>query len=344
MTSSRRSLIAGAGAALAACHAPPPIFPRQGILHPDRLDGAIADLAKRAGPGVLGAGAMTPRDQKAWYFQQTERFPMASLANLPLAAAALAEVDAGRLRLDDRIKITELDLSAPPSAINQRWPTPPEHHAAATPAIDLIALAIQRNDNTAADVILKTIGGPGAMTARLDAWGMKDMRIDRYQRELAQDCAGMAPFRPEWKDEAAWTAARESIPAEVREKAMTDFLADPRDTTTPGAAALLLDKLVIGELVSPRSTNLLLRLMGSTAGGGGPMATVLPGGARLAHLAGASRSDVGRTPAANDVGVITFAGGARLVIAVLISGSTATAAERAKLIADFAAAAIGSVS
>ncbi len=343
MTASRRSLLTGASALLGACQARAPVLRRRGVLHPERLQGGIAGLAAHAAPGTFGAGVMIARNQQSWFFSAGQRFPLASAFMLPMAAAALAEVDAGRMRLDDRIKISEFDLSAPPSAINERWPTPPEHHAAAVPAIDLIALAIQRSDNTAADVILRTIGGPGAVTAWLEAKGLLGMRVDRYERELQQECAGLAPFRPEWKDEAAWTAARESIPPEGREAAMTQFLADPRDTTTPEAAALFLYKLIGGALLSARSTGLLLRLMRAPAGDAGALAQGLPAGSSLAHKWGATRTDVGLTPADNDLGVATLADGTRIILVSLQAGSTATAPARARLAADFAALAVRAI-
>ena len=316
---------------------------RRGVLVPDRLDGGIAAIAARAAPGVFGAAVMLPASGQTWYFGGDQSFPLASDFMLPIAAAALAQIDAGALTLDDRIKITEADLSAPPSGINRRWPTPPEHHAAVAPAIDLIALAVQQSDHTAADVIMKTIGGPAAVTAWLQAKGVEGMRIDRYERELQQDCAGMAPFQPGLKDEAAWEAARDAVPPQVREKAVAAFLADPRDTTTPKAAVAFLAKLATGQLLSDRRSALLLRLMGATAGGGGAMAAGLPPSSSLAHKQGVTRTDVGLTPADNDFGVATLPDGTRLIIATLISGSIATAAARGALVRDFTTLAVSAI-
>jgi len=261
---------------------------------------------------------------------------MQSVFKAPLAAAALAEVDAGRLRLDERIPIAALDLSPPPGAINRAWPSPPEGHTMNVPAIDLIALAVQQSDNTAADVIMKRIGGPGAVTAWLRAKGVADMSIDRYERELQQDLAGMEPFRPAWKSLPAWMAARDTVPAAAREAAMDAYLTDPRDTTTVPAALNFLYKLSLGELISPASTRLLLRLMTDTDTGANRLRAGLPPGATLAHKTGSAATDLGLTPATNDIGIVGLPNGRRFAIAGFLADSTATEKDRDRLFADAA--------
>src|SRR5665213_2208150 len=212
---SKRLLLAGgfAAATATACHRDGAMRRPAGPLNVNKLTASFAPLAARATPARFGLGVQVLARDEVWLSDATGLFPMQSVFKAPLAAAALAEVDARRLKLDEAIKITDLDLSPPFSAIDQAWPTPPQHHAALMPAIDLIALAVQRDDNTAADVIMKRIGGPGAVTAWLRSKDIEDMRIDRYERELRQDVAGMAPFQPQWKDQAAWIAARDTVPA-----------------------------------------------------------------------------------------------------------------------------------
>ena len=204
------------------------------------------------------------------------------------------------------------------------------------PAIDLIALAVQQSDNTAADAIMKRIGGPGAVTAWLRSKQIMDMSIDRYERELQQEVAGMDSFRPAWKDEAAWTAARAAGPAAAREAAMNAYLADPRDTTTVPAALSFLYNLSLGNLLSAASTRLLLRLMTATTTGANRLAAGLPPGAVLAHKTGSARTDLGFTPATNDIGLVSLRDGRRFAIAGFLAGSTATEAARDRLFADAA--------
>ena len=336
MAMARRLFLTALGAALASCARRSSTAPKPGALDTDLLDRESPALAARARPGDFNLGVLEARGEQLWCWNAQARMPMQSVFKAPLAAAALAEVDAGRLKLDERIHITALDLSPPRSLINRAWPTPPEGHVMDLPAIDLIALAVQQSDNTAADAIMKRIGGPGAVTAWLRSKQIVDMSIDRYERELQQEVAGMDSFRPAWKDEAAWTAARDAVPAAAREAAMNAYLTDPRDTTTVPAALSFLYKLSLGELLSASSTRLLLRLMANTSTGAGRLAAGLPPGAVLAHKTGSARTDLGFTPATNDIGLVTLKDGRRFAIAGFLAGSTATEAARDALFADAA--------
>jgi beta-lactamase class A len=64
----------------------------------------------------------------------------------------------------------------------------------------------------------------------------------------------------------------------------------------------------------------------------------------LAHKTGTSATDLGATPATNDIGVVTLAGGRRFAVAAYLAGSTATEAVREGLIADAARLAVSCVS
>jgi beta-lactamase class A len=293
---------------------------------------------------VLGLGVALMEPGLSWVSDATARFPLQSVFKAIMAAAALSELDAGRLRLNEPITITDLDLSPPFSLIDQAWPTPPAGHAMTLPVADLLALAVQRSDNTAADNLMKRIGGPGAVNAWLRAKNITDISIDRYERELQPELAGMNPFQPAWKDQNVWSAVREQVPAAAREAATARYLHDPRDTATLPATLDFLVKLTLGQLISPASTHLLLRLMTTSVPGASRIKAGLPPGASVAHKTGSAATDVGLTPATNDIGVVTLADGRRFAIAAYLAGSTATAANRDKLIADGARLACGSVS
>src|SRR5665213_2635929 len=145
---SKRLLLAGgfAAATATACHRDGAMRRPAGPLNVNKLTASFAPLAARATPARFGLGVQVLARDEVWLSDATGLFPMQSVFKAPLAAAALAEVDARRLKLDEAIKITDLDLSPPFSAIDQAWPTPPQHHAALMPAIDLIALDGQRDE------------------------------------------------------------------------------------------------------------------------------------------------------------------------------------------------------
>jgi beta-lactamase class A len=296
----------------------------------------VPALVQRAKPGDFNLGVMGLDRNEPWFWDENKPYPMQSVFKAPMAAAAMAEVDAGRLRLDETIRLTEMDLSPPFSLINQAWPTPPAGHTRDMTVSELMTLAVQDSDNTAADVLMKRIGGPGAVTAWLQAKEVPAMRIDRYERDLQQEAEGMAPFRPEWKDEKAWTAARDTLFASARQQAMDAYLVDPRDTTSAQGAIDFLVRLGRGDLISKTSTRFLLKLMEGAHTGASRLKAGLPKGAKLAHKTGTSRTDLGFTPAVGDIGIITLADGRRLAIAAFLAGSTATDAERDALFADAA--------
>ncbi len=332
----RLSLLAAAGA-LAGC-APRARPARRDplALHAEVLTRGFPSLAARARPALFNLGVLQLADDRRWCFDETARMPMQSVFKAPLAAAALAEIDAGRMRLDERIHLTALDLSPGESTINRAWPTPPSGYALDLPVADLIALAVQKSDNTAADAIMKRIGGPGAVTAWLRQHQINDLRIDRYERVLQPEIHAMAPFRPEWKDEAAWAAARDAVPVEARAAATAAYLADPRDTATVPAALEFLRQLAEGELLSASSSALLLRLMETTTTGLHRLRAGLPPEAIFAHKTGTAGTDLGLTPAVGDIGLVFLPGRGRFAIAAFLAGSTATEAARERLFADAA--------
>ena len=324
------------GAGVAGCS-----LRRHGALAPlkldlTRLDREFPALAARARPAFLNAGVLIPATGQNWVWDPTARMPLQSGFKAPLAAAALAEVDAGRLRLNERIRVTSDDLSPPNGPIDAIWPSPPQGRVMDLPAIDLVALAVQRSDNTAADTVMKRIGGPGAITTWLKAKGIDGMSIDRYERDLQEAVAGMPPFRAEWKDRAAWLAARDAVPAETREAAINAYLADPRDTATVSASLEFFRQLSIGSLISPASTRLLLRLMSENVAGPHRLRAGLPPGATLAHTTGTAETDLGLTPTVNDMGLATLADGRTLVMAAFLAGSSDKESDRDHVIADTA--------
>jgi len=87
-----------------------------------------------------------------------------SVFKLPLGAAALSEVDAGRLNLAETVDLEGEDLSPPLSPIADAWPGRTIYTLG-----ELFDAALRDSDNTAADVLMRRIGGPGAVSAWLQA-------------------------------------------------------------------------------------------------------------------------------------------------------------------------------
>jgi beta-lactamase class A len=339
-TLDRRVLLAALPAAvLAACE---PGMPTTASSTPridvKRLDRTIMAIARKAAPATLGMGLMNLESGQSYLFNSDHRFPLQSVFKLPLGAAVLAEADAGRLSLDEPFDLKAEDLSAPLSPIGAAWPARKVYSAR-----ELLEAAVSGSDNTAADVLLKRIGGPGALTAWLAQKHVTDLRVDRYEREIQPATCGMASFRPDWRTPAAFAAARAAVPEPARLAALRAYMADPRDTATPQAMLQFLQALDREELISPASTQLLTRLMAATTRGNGRLRAGLPKDVFLAHRPGTSTVEGGLSAATNDVGIFTLPDRRSYAIAVFLTGSTLDDAGRDDVIARVGRAALEAV-
>jgi beta-lactamase class A len=326
----RGLLMGGLAAALAACRRREALTAsRTPPLDMDGLNRDVAQLAKRAAPGVLGVGLMNLESGEHFTYEGDRRFPMQSVFKLPLGAAVLAEVDAGRLSLAEVLTVSDETLSPFWSPIAQAYPG-----RAAYTVDEMLAAAVRDSDNTAADMLMKRIGGPGAVTAWLSGQRIMEIRVDRYERELQMDRLGMASFRAAWKTPAALEAAINTVPPEKRRAATLAYLADPRDTATPRGTLNFLSKLDAGQLISPAATRKLLALAFQTPRGNDRIKAGLPAGATFAHKLGSSGADLGLTAAFNDVGVFVLKDRRSYAAAAFLSGSTASEQAQAALFAD----------
>ena len=309
--------------------------PRLDMALLDREVGAIAD---RARPGVLGVSLTNLESGETWLFNGDLRFPMQSVFKAPLGAAVLNEVDAGRVDLDQVITIDEEDISPAHSPIADAWPQRRDYTVR-----ELLVAAVGGSDNTAADVLMKLIGGPGAVTAWLNDNHVSEIRIDRYERELQPDSVGLGSFRIAWKGDEAFRAARDRLPPATRLTAMNAYLADDRDTASPRGMLTFFHALQEEELLSPTSRALLMKIMTETTTGADRLKAGFPPGSVFAHKTGAARTDLGVNPATNDIGIVTLPDGRRYAVAVFLKAATLDAPGREKIHADVARAIVRGV-
>ncbi|KAA0112181.1 class A beta-lactamase [Mycolicibacterium sp. P1-5] len=104
-------------------------------------------------------------------------FAMCSTFKTYLSARVLQKAQAGELRLTDTELVEPADLK----------PNSPrtEPNAGKPMALsDLCAAALQVSDNTAANMLLRVIGGPPAITAFARSIGDDRSRLDRWETEL----------------------------------------------------------------------------------------------------------------------------------------------------------------
>jgi beta-lactamase class A len=301
----------------------------------DALEAKIRTIAEGAG-GTVAVSILHIESGKGASVRGAEALPMASVFKLPVAYELLRRVDRGALRLDQRIPLSIADLRPGNSPIAER-----ARGAGLTLTIaELLEAMLLDGDNTAADVLLRLVGGPEVVTAQLDEAGLSGIRVDRSEAELAFDTFGATPPpRASWSPKTL-DAAFDAVPKEKRREALERFLRDPRDTATPDALVLLLRDAQEGRRLSPESRTRLLDLLEKTRTGPARLKGALPPGTPVAHRTG-SGGEVGNlSVCTNDVGIVTLPGGrGHLAIAVLIRGSDRPLVAREKTIAKIARAA-----
>uniref|UniRef100_B0T712 beta-lactamase n=1 Tax=Caulobacter sp. (strain K31) TaxID=366602 RepID=B0T712_CAUSK len=314
---------------LAGCSEPPMLGQTDPLFDRETMTVQFQEIANRVAPGSLGVAVEDLSTGQIISFNGEKRFPLQGVFTAPLGAAVLAEVEAGRLRLNETLRIEDVDLSPPHSPIADAWPSRDTYTVQ-----ELLERAVGDSDNTAADVLMKRIGGPGAVTAWLQGRKVAPLDIDRYERQLQPESLGLASFRAGWKGEAAYRAALDAVPAADRRRATQAYLADPRDTATPLGALRFLEAMNQAELLGPDSRRLLGGIVSQASSGPNRLRAALPDGARLAHKAGTARTDLGFTPVVNDIGVYTLKDDRKFAVVVFVSGSRLSVAEQEKAIAD----------
>lgn len=298
----------------------------------------VQAIAGDARPGTLGVGLMNLENGESYLFNDDKPFPMQSVFKLLLGAAVLSEVDAGKLGLDERFSLEDIQLSPQHSPIATDWPARRDYSTR-----ELLESCVVGSDNTATDVLMKRVGGPGAVTAWLTSRALTGLRVDRYERELQPEANGMATFRPAWRDAAVYDAVRSKVPAAQRLAAMRAYMADPRDTATPRGMLEFLQKLHRQDLLSATSTDRLRSMMVRTLSAPNRLRAGLPSDAVLAHRTGSSGFHLGLRPACNDAGIFTLADGRAYAIVAFLTGATAEDDASDALIARVAGAAVAAV-
>ncbi|MER5732201.1 class A beta-lactamase [Streptomyces sp. NPDC002138] len=140
----------------------------------------LAALERRhsARLGVYAHDTATGRSVR---YRATERFPLCSVFKTLAVAAVLRDLDRDGDFLAQRIRYTRKDVTdsgyAPITGT-------PENLAAGMTVEDLCAAAIRYSDNAAANLLLRELGGPAAVTRFCRSIGDATTRLDRWEPEL----------------------------------------------------------------------------------------------------------------------------------------------------------------
>lgn len=220
------------------------------------LEQRLAAMAAE-NPGEYGIAALDLASGETISFNGQQAFPMASTMKIAVAAAYLAEVDSGRRTLDDPI--------------------------AGTSARELMDAMITRSDNRATDLLMATLGGPGAVDSWLRGNGLSGIRVDRTIAQLLRDRRD---------------------------------LRDVRDSSTPIAMLGLLRLIDSEGALTSQSRYLLRDMMRRCATGSNRIRGILPPGATVEHKTGTLSGYTG------DVGFLTAPNGRRIAVAFFARGGS----------------------
>jgi len=149
----------------------------------DNPEGLIAAIEKRAG-GRLGVSVFDTQSGRRIRHRADERFPMCSTFKLLLVAAILNRIENGLEQDSTWLSYTKDDLL-------DYAPITRAHVAEGRMNIyALMEAAVEYSDNTAANLLLKDLGGPAKYTGFARWLGDKVTRLDRNEPSLNSAIAG----------------------------------------------------------------------------------------------------------------------------------------------------------
>lgn len=242
----RRTLIAGL-----------PLLTAAGADRFAPLRRAIAAIERSAG-GPIGVALIDTHSGHRFTHRADQRFPLCSTFKLLLAARLLHGADKGEWAMADRLPVTRADMLF-------HAPFTETRIGGSAALLELAEAMCSHSDNPAANIGLKHVGGPAALTAWLRLTGDPITRIDRYEPDMNNETPG-----------------------------------DPRDTTTPAAMLATSRALVEGRILSPASRALLFSWMRGSSTANNLIRPALPPGWQEANKTGS-----GSWHARNIVSVIT---------------------------------------
>ncbi|HEX2212831.1 MAG TPA: class A beta-lactamase [Mycobacterium sp.] len=173
---SRRHVLVGGLtlAALAACSEKPVLADPVEPLPP--VDGRIAALERRHN-ALIGVFATNLHSGRTVAHRAQESFAMCSTFKTYAAARVLQMAEHSELRMDRTVPVEQSDI-VPNSPVTQT------RIGASMTLAELCQAALQRSDNAAANLLLRTIGGPSAITDFARSIGDQRSRLDRWEIEL----------------------------------------------------------------------------------------------------------------------------------------------------------------
>ncbi|WLI89138.1 class A beta-lactamase [Massilia sp. R2A-15] len=243
---------------------------------------AIQQIEKASG-GRLGVATFDTGRKIRLNYRGAERFPMCSTFKVLASSSILAR---GPEWLGKRIHYSKDDLVT-------YSPVTEKHVADGMTNAELCAATLQLSDNTAANLLMKQIGGPAAVTAFARSLGDTEFRLDRWETEL-----------------------NSAIPGDVR------------DTTTPVAMMETLEKIALGDALPPAQRAQLVDWMATSTTGFERIRAGVPAGWKVADKTGS-----GSYGTTNTIAVVWPPNAAPIVIVVFFTQPEKHADNRSDVVA-----------
>ncbi len=242
---------------------------------------------------------------------------MASTVKLPIAIYLLHLAQHGRVNLDKMVTINEGDL-VPYSGYMGYYLTRP---GLAMSIYNMLEPMITISDNTASDKLLKIVGGPYVVQKFLERNGVSGININRHLADQFIEAKGARDIMQNNKQLRLVDKMKifNGLDKSDLAKSYKNFFSDEnRDSATPMAMTLLIEKLYKGELLNKEYTELMLEIMGRAMHG--CIGNLLHNDVKIAHKTGTwGYANYSYT---HDVGIITTQDDANHIIISVYTASS----------------------
>lgn len=137
----------------------------------------------QAAIGRVGVKATVLETGESVTLNGNQQFPMQSVYKFPIAMAVLAQVDQGKLKLDQKIRVEASDVLQGSRILDEK------SQGMEFSLAELLKYMVSESDNTASDVLLRQLGEPIIVTEYLRGLGVNDIVVANTEKELGQDTA-----------------------------------------------------------------------------------------------------------------------------------------------------------